>query len=206
METQEREIIEGSIALFSRYGIRSVTMDEVAREIGISKKTIYKYFSNKADLVEQCVMVVFSAIREAMETIHRSSQNAIDELFEIDEVVGQILEHQDPGLHYQLQKYYPQVAHKLFENRERMVCRMIVENIENGQKVGYYRTDLEGELIAHLYCSKMETLPEENHDFFRTMGVKNIMRQSLIYHIRGIATARGLEYLEAKLNTEINAK
>src|SRR5690606_9286010 len=104
MSGQEQEIILGSLDLFLKYGIRSVTMDDVSSEMGISKKTVYKFFENKADLVHKCVMQVYSTIQASMEAIHSASSNAIDELFEIDKVVKGIMEMHNPGIQFQLKK------------------------------------------------------------------------------------------------------
>ena len=139
METQEQEIILRTLDLFMRYGIRSITMDDVAREMGISKKTIYRYFDNKADLVHKCVTLVHDTIKSRMEEIHRSAKNAIDELFDIDRVVREIMENHNPGVRFQLRKYYPKTHNEVFYGRKKLILKMIAENIENGKRDGLYR-------------------------------------------------------------------
>ncbi|MEQ9262943.1 MAG: TetR/AcrR family transcriptional regulator [Owenweeksia sp.] len=202
METQEQEIILRTLDLFMRYGIRSITMDDVAREMGISKKTIYRYFDNKADLVHKCVTLIHDTIKSRMEEIHQSAKNAIDELFEIDRVVREIMENHNPGVRFQLQKYYPKTYNEVFHGRKKLITKMITENIENGIRDGLYRKDLEPDIVTHLYCSKVETLPDEEEELITKYDMKPIMRQALLYHIRGIASDKGLKYLEQKLKSE----
>ncbi len=200
MEKQELEIVGSAFALFNKYGIRSVTMDDVAREMGISKKTIYKHFENKADLVDKCVQSIFEVIKSHVERIHAKTKNAIDELFEIDDVVGTIMANHNPGMQFQLAKYYPETHRFINEGRQKMIRKMIAENIQNGRTQGFYRTDFESNIITYLYCNKVETLPEEDTKLLEQYDMRKMMFESLIYHIRGIATPKGIEYLENKLN------
>ncbi len=202
METQEQEIILRTLDLFMRYGIRSITMDDVAREMGISKKTIYRFFENKADLVHKCVTLVHDTIKTRMEEIHRSAQNAIDELFDIDRVVREIMENHNPGVRFQLKKYYPRTYNEVFQGRKQLIHKMIAENTENGMRDGLYRDDLKSDIVTHLYCSKVDTLPDEEEELINKYDMKPIMRQALLYHIRGIASPKGLDYLEKKLKSE----
>ncbi len=200
MEKQELEIIEGAFALFNRYGIRSVTMDDVARELGISKKTIYKHFENKAELVHKCVQTIFTTISGHINRIHAETQNAIDELFEIDDVVGTMMANHNPGMQFQLAKYYPESHRYINQGRQKMIRKMIAENIANGREQGLYRHDFEDRIITFLYCSKIDTIPEEDHELLQSFEMRKMMSESLKYHIRGIATPKGLAYLEEKLN------
>jgi AcrR family transcriptional regulator len=198
-DAQEQEMILGALNLFDKYGIRSVTMDDVAREMSVSKKTLYKYFENKADLVHKCIMTIFDQVQACMLEIHATAQNAIDELFDIDNVIRQILADHNPGLQFQLHKYYPQTAKALYDGRKRLINKMISENIDNGKKDGLFRKDFDTQIVTHLYCSKVETLPEEQEELMMKFHTKDVMLQALEYHIRGMASKKGLAYLEKKL-------
>lgn len=199
MEEQEKDIIEGALAMFNKFGLRSVTMDDVARELGISKKTIYKYFENKADLIHKAVQTVHEAIQATMADIQANVSNPIDELIEIDHVVCQVMKKHNPGLSFQLQKYYPRTYNFVHEGRHRLIHNMIANNIEKGQKGGWYREDASKDIISFLYCAKVETIPEEEEELFEHYEMPFIMKQALVYHIRGLATKKGLDYLEEKL-------
>lgn len=199
---QEEEMVMGALSLFNKFGIRSVTMDDVAREMAVSKKTLYKFFENKADLVNKCVMTIFDQVQGCMMEIHSSAQNSIDELFDIDNVIRQIMEDHNPSLHFQLHKYYPQTAKAMYEGRRELINKMISENIDNGKRDGLYRESIDTEIITHLYCSKMESIPEDQEDLMKRFHSKQVKRQALEYHIRGIASPKGLKYLETKLTKD----
>lgn len=201
MEEQENDIMMGALELFSRYGIRSVTMDDVARELAVSKKTIYKYFENKADLIDRCVDVIQGKIQSKIEETHVRKGNPIEELFEINEIVKDILEKHNPALRFQLEKYYPQTARKLFDERRILINRIIYENIERGVDEGWYRKDIAVDIITRLYCSKLETAEdiEVESDLVNKHGIERVMCEGVVYHLRGIVSPKGLEYLEKKI-------
>ncbi len=202
MEKQEQEIIFDALMMFSKYGVRSVTMDDIARELGISKKTLYVHFENKADLVHKAVWTVHETIKEQMVKIHAETDNPIDELLEIDKVVSQIMENHSPSMRFQLQKYYPETFAALYEGRHELVHKMISENMEKGKERGLYRPDADTGVVSYLYCSKMETLHNEEEKLLEKHSIGYVMRQSLEYHIRGIATEKGVKYLQEKIKTE----
>lgn len=191
--------MECALGMFSKYGIRSVTMDDVAKELGISKKTIYKYFENKADLIHKSIRNKFTEIQKSLLEIHAKTTNAIDELIEVDKVVGRIMRNHNHSMQFQLQKYYPETFSEVFEGRHDLLSTMIQENIENGKRDGLYRAEASTEVISFLYCAKMETIPEEERELFENHSMPFVMHQALEYHIRGLATPKGLEYLERKL-------
>lgn len=199
MEKIEKDIVECALGMFSKYGIRSVTMDDVAREMGMSKKTLYKYFENKADLVHKSIKARFEEIQSTLLEIHLRTTNAIDELIEVDEVVGKVMRNQNPSLRFQLQKYYPETYREVFEGRHEMLNAMVQENIESGKRDGLYRKEASTEVVSFLYCAKMETMPEEEVQLFENHSMPFVMHQALVYHIRGLATEKGLQYLEEKL-------
>ena len=190
--------MECALGMFNKYGIRSVTMDDVAKELGISKKTIYKYFENKADLIHKSVRTRFAEIQKSLLDIHARSANAIDELIEVDELVGKMMRNHNHSMQFQLQKYYPETFAEVFEGRHELLSSMVQENIESGKRDGLYRQEACTEVISFLYCAKMETMPEEERALFDNHSKPFVMHQALEYHIRGLATASGLEYLEQK--------
>ncbi len=202
MENLEQEIMMGALNMFNRYGIRSVTMDDVARELSISKKTIYKYFENKADLVHKSLRTIYETLHAHLLSIHAEAENPIDELFEIDRVVCSVMESHNPGLRFQLQKYYPQTFNSLYEGRHELIHKVIAENIEKGKNEGWYREEVNTEVITFLYCSKVETMPEEEEALLSKFSMNYLTRQALEYHIRGVATEKGLTYLSEKLKTD----
>ena len=204
MEKMEHEILMTAMEMFGKYGLKPVTMDDLAGELNISKKTLYKYVKNKQDLVQQTVKEVFTHISQHMHEVKATSEDAIDELFKLDEVVCSTVENYNHSLQFQLKRYYPEIHGWLEGKRKDMVLGLIGRNIKNGVREGLYRPDLNQEIITLLYYSRMVVLIGEEIEPFKNYDTKEVMREILVYHIRGMATAQGLEKLEQrlKLNTE----
>ena len=201
MIEQKKKILTSALGMFNRYGFKSVTMDDLATDMCISKKTLYKFFQNKADLVDHCGQMIFRKIQEKLQDVHKNSESAIDELFEVDKVVWEMIEKQNPSMHFQIQKYYPKTFERIFYDRQIMIRKMVADNIERGKKDGCFRKDADTEVISHLYCSKMEAIPDTVMDQMDHQKMRYFSLQALVYHIRGLATEQGLARLEEKLKT-----
>ena len=190
--------------LFMRYGIKSLTMDEVARQLGMSKKTIYQHVSDKKDLVKQCVQLAISDEQCILCDVKDQNGNAIDILLDINKRVSEKIQNVQPSVMYDIERYYPE-AFKIMQNHKKeFVFNMIRENMELGIKEGLYRENLIPEIIASSYIAMTNQLfnpdpinpPEHNFQILH----KEIAR----YHIRGIASEAGRKYLKEKLNTDID--
>jgi len=200
MEELHNRIIAESTRLFLKYGLRSITMDDVSREMGISKKTLYNYVSNKADLVDQCIHVMFSVITSHMNDLAKQSENAIDELFEIDEYFDEMMRSQHPALIFQLKKYYPTTFAWLEERKIKFVIDTTIANLTKGIEQALYLPDLNKQYLAYIYLA--HTLVMENESIPKDIcESSNFHKEHLMYHIRGIATDKGLKNLKQKLNT-----
>lgn len=201
MENMELEILNTAHGLFNRYGLRPVTMDDIAREMSISKKTLYKYFSNKEDLVKQAVISMFHEIRSNMDALLDHPGNAIDMLLAMDDVICTTIERHDPSMQFQLDRYYPEVSGMLDKMKREQVFKMMYHNISKGKSEGLYRDELDDQVVTFLYYSRAQLMMEEDMGPFKDRPVHEVMREILIYHVRGIASPKGIEYLEQKLRT-----
>lgn len=201
MEELEKDILMRSVALFNRYGLRPVTMDDIAKDLSISKKTLYKYFANKEDLVRKGVNESFTTISSRMLALMDYKEgNAIDMLFQMDAQICLSIEEHDPSIQFQLERYYPEVSASLEKRKREIVLRLMTENINRGKQEGIYRTELNTEIVSFLYYSRARLMLQQESFFEQSKwSIPEIMREILIYHIRGIASADGLLYLEQKL-------
>lgn len=188
--------------MFRRYGLKPVTMDDLARELVISKKTLYKHFSSKEKLVERTVNAVFERVKKTLLAAREAEGNAIDQLFNIDERICRTVENYDHSLQFQMRRYYPEVFSSLERKRKKLIIETTRHNIRQGKKEGLYRQEVNDEIITLLYYSRMVMLTGEEIDPFRDFDIRMVMREILLYHLRGIATERGLLYLNQKLNEE----
>lgn len=173
-------------------------MDDIATELGISKKTLYEHFDNKADLLAKALQMVLEDVGGWYDKLKQRELNAIDELLEISKRVNDEYEKFTPSNIFDLKKYYPDVIREHFENEKKLTAKVLIENLEKGITQGFYRSDLDVELIAMLYVKKIEVLHTggfwEDADV-RFEKVFEIMFES---HIRGIVNQTGLAYFEPR--------
>ena len=185
MEEQHVRIIEDSMDLFLKYGIRSITMDDVSRDMGISKKTLYKYVSNKADLIDQGVKHMFAQITGVMKKFSESVENAMEELFEIDRFFDEMMRQQHPAIMFQLQKYYPDTFKWLNEMKSTFILDITRKNLDKGIRQGLYRDDFNAEYITYIYLAHAN-LMEENSGVPREICESSDFHKChMIYHLRG---------------------
>lgn len=202
MNAKGREIIHQAAEVYKRLGIRSVTMDDMARELSISKKTIYQYVKDKADLVKKVVEMDIASDEQCICLLEREDHNAIDTLFEISKFIGEQVKDLHPSIIFDLRKYYPE-AWKVFESHKHgFVYDCILKNIEQGIAEGIYRSDLNKEIIAELYVGKLDIIFDKDAFHGGKFGLLEIYIEMLRYHIRGIASDKGIAYLKEKLKNE----
>lgn len=199
---QLNRIIESALNLFMREGVKTVNMDDISSFMGISKKTLYQYVNNKADLVEKAFRLYQSRILGMISNIQEKNENAIDELFEIDEKLCLMLKNRPPRLINNLKKYYPNVWEILDEIKKKHLFTCITENMDRGKEQELYRNEANSNIIAKLMMNSVDalvddaTFPHTQYDF------KSLLKENRIYHIRGIATDKGIKYLEQKLKND----
>ena len=194
------QIIEGALKLFMRDGVKSVNMDDVSTFLGISKKTLYQHVDNKGDLLEKAFRLYQNRILDIINTIQKKNENPIDELFDIDEQVCHILKNRPPMLINNLEKYHPSVWEILEVVRKEHIFSCVTQNIERGKSHGLYRKTVNSDIIAKLMMNTIEALVDDELFPLTQYDFKSLLKENRIYHIRGIATSKGINYLEKKLN------
>tara|TARA_B110000091_G_scaffold204030_1_gene238245 strand:- start:36 stop:641 length:606 start_codon:yes stop_codon:yes gene_type:complete len=201
MEKEER-IIKGALDLFLQAGVKSINMDDVSTHLGISKKTLYKIVSNKADLVKQAFTLHQSSFISMIEAIKAKNTNPIDEIFEIDQQLCVMLKNRPPHLISNIRKYYPEVWYILDAIRKENIFECVYLNIQQGIEQGYYRKAINGNILAKLMINTVEAIVDDELFPLTEYNFKNILQENRIYHIRGIATEKGINYLENKLQND----
>lgn len=193
------KILFNATEMFLNLGFKSVTMDDIARNSGVSKKTIYANFSNKTDLVEAVTNYLFDSVCAGIDCIHEQKKNPIVELFEIKKFVMTHLKDEKSSPQYQLQKYYPAIYSNLNKKQFEVMQESIKENLTRGMKMNLYRKNLDTDFIARIYFNGMIGI--KNKDLFplRDYSMNTLMNFYLEYHLRGICTPKGLEELENQL-------
>lgn len=201
-EEKSQEIIEKASEVFMRYGIKSVNMDDVARHLGISKKTLYKYVSDKNDLVMKTFQCHQRMEEAAMQAIEDEGKNAIDESFEMMKFISQMLKGMHPSIIYDVEKYHPEVWTMIKEKQHGLIFKMLNQNMEKGQKEGLYREDFNPEVVAKIYTASVDTLFDFNIFPHEKNSLLDLYLELFRYHIRGIASQKGIDYLIEKVKQE----
>ncbi|MCB0400642.1 MAG: TetR/AcrR family transcriptional regulator [Flavobacteriales bacterium] len=203
---KKTEIIASATMLFMKYGIKSLTMDDISSHLGISKKTLYQFVSDKKDLVKQGMALMIehekSMLCQAMET----SQNAIDELIGVTRCVSSEIGEMHPSVIFDLQKYHPS-AWKLMEtHKKNFIYNMMLENLKRGIKEGYYRDNLDPFVITNIYIGMVDNVLNPENPIHKSMSIDQLHKEIIRYHIMGIANEKGLLYLKEALKNNGNSK
>lgn len=198
----KEKILHKASEMFLNLGFKSVTMDDIAAELGMSKKTIYSHFSTKLKLVEATTFFVMDNVNQAICTICSGKLNPIDEVFTIKSVIKNQLKNEKSSPHYQLQKYYPKIFKQLKDKQFDSVNECVVENLKRGIEEGFYRKEINIELITRFYFSGNMSLTN-NEIFPLTKYSMSALKDAFLeYHIRAIATEKGLKTLTNLLKNE----
>ncbi|CAZ96000.1 TetR/AcrR family transcriptional regulator [Zobellia galactanivorans] len=195
------KILNKATDMFLNYGFKSVTMDDLANEMGISKKTIYTHFENKTKLVEQCTTHLAESISKGINAICALNKNPIEELYEIKKFVMINLKNEKSSPQYQLQKYYPKIHNSISAFQFETMQACVKENIQRGVSQGFYRDNLDIDFISRIYYSGMTST--KDHRLFPPdkFPVTTLMDNYLEYHIRGIVTPLGRKILNKIINS-----
>ena len=194
------KILEKATELFLNLGFKSVTMDDIANAMGISKKTIYAHFKNKTELVKAATFQLFDVICEGIDFICSEEKNPIAELYEIKAFAMKHLKDEKSSPQYQLQKYYPKIYETLKFKQFEIMKDCIAKNLERGIETGLYRTDLNIEFITRIYFNGMIGIKNQQLFPQERFTMKALMEDYLEYHLRGITTTKGLQFLTSFLN------
>lgn len=188
--------------LYNRFGIKSVTMDDIARELGISKKTLYECIEDKSELVKHVMEMVYRYHGEKLYEITNKNLNAIEELFEVNRYMTQMIKEQNPTLGYDLQKYYPELQKALMQEQRHRMHEAIRQNLIKGISQGLYRKEMNVDIISKLHMTRMEYRYRQDNYQINDIDSQEVMREIFIYHLHGIANANGIKILNEKLKSE----
>jgi AcrR family transcriptional regulator len=176
-----------------KYGIKSITMDDLARSLGVSKKTIYREVDNKEDLIRKVICMEMQESKADMEGVRNDSRDAIEEMVKMAKLIIQKTRSISPTTYYDLQKYYRNVWHQLEEMRVEYIYSKIRGNIEWGIEEGLYRKDVNAEIIAKLYIHKTRLMTDEEIFSLERYQRDELILQFISYHLHGIMSMKGLK-------------
>ena len=199
MNEELKKILLKVRELYMKYGIKSVTMDDVARELGISKKTLYQFVTDKDDLVGKFIDNETVIRQEEICKCFRIGFNAVEELFEISIFMNKLMRDQNPATEHDLRKYYPSHYQKTVKARREGIFNYILTNLKKGIKEGLYRKEMNKEVIAKLYLWRSENIHFNELFTVEEFTSIKLFVELLTYHVRGIATEKGIIVLADKV-------
>ena len=182
--------------LFRKFGIRSVTMDDVAKEVAISKKTIYSCFRDKNDLVST---IIGSHIKQNEETINKiidSEANPIQRFASIAAFIIETYDDMNPSMINDLRKFHPETFDKINEFRDSKVIQHAMKSINDGRKMGFFRDDFHEEIIARAFSSLTFFVFERPNFSDQNISKEELVVEIIKYHLRSICNENGLKELE----------
>ena len=187
------KVFEKARHLFNTVGVRNTTMDDLAKELGISKKTLYKEVENKADLVKFCVQYDLNQDEKLINSISENTENAIEELVLIAAHISKELQIYHPSILKDITKLYPESWTLIENHKDTFVKKNISDNIKKGIKQGLYRKDVNAELATILQLH-LCFLPLEN--IYNNYNPTQVYQEILRYNLYAIATPKGIELFE----------
>jgi len=196
MDTALVDILERVRELFYKYGVRSVSVDDICRDLGMSKKKFYQYATSKTELVGKLLDLERQNFEVIFDQYNFEGVNAIDILLTVSREVGERFRDVTPSLTFDLKKYYPEIYRNHIDNRLEFIYQKIQINLQKGISQGMYRDDLSIELIARLYIRRLIDL--HNPEFFPAdkFSFQTLFDVMFDNFIRGIAKPEGIDYYE----------
>ncbi len=200
MDEKEKKILTAAWSLFKKFGIRNLNMDEIARQLGISKKTLYRYVKNKEDLLKRSFFDHFEDEKEGQCHILQNCDNPIDEMLAVNESICKENKDLNPVSVFELKRYYPALYDQIFSSKIEFVKSCILTNLKDGVENGWYRSNFNIEVIARLYVGRMQTIVSEEIFPGNEYSFNQLVEESIFFHLYGIVSTKGRDYLEQKLN------
>lgn len=189
-------IVQEADKLFCKYGFKSVTMDDIAKHLGISKKTIYQNFSDKNELVNLLIKEKVSAQGCAIENCAKIAKDAVHEIFMAIDNIHELLANMNPKLFYDLQKYHTEAWVLFREFREKHMAKVIYRNLERGIAEGYFREDLNKNIITQMRLEQTDILFNQHQNYTtNTYTIAQVMAEITKHYLHGICNEKGLELI-----------
>ena len=197
-----KSIVVTSTELFLTLGFKSVTMDDIAEEMKISKKTIYTFFANKEALVQSVVFSMYSYITTNLTQIREKANNPISELYEVKMFIMHQLKGEKTSPQHQLRKYYPNIHNELQKKQFDFMTKSVKKSLTKGLEMKLFRPSIDIDFISRMYFNGMVGI--KNVDMFPTekYSPEQLMENYLDYHLRAIVTEVGMKLLSSYIKTK----
>ncbi len=194
MEVKDR-IKQKADELYRRYGVKSVTMDEIASQLGVSKKTIYHSFSDKNELVDAVIVDMLNYNMECCQKDKTKAQNAIEEVYLAMEMLEVMFENMNPSILFDIERNHPATFEKFKQHKYKYLFQVVKDNIERGKREELYRPEINSDVVAKI---RLETMMMPfNEDLFPKSKYSLVfLEQQLIeYYLFGLVSLKGYKLI-----------
>lgn len=195
MEDRSKRILDSACQKFEQYGIRSVSIDDICKDVRVSKKTFYQIYPKKEDLIEAVLEYTSDIAQKNFEEI-QENRNAVDALVAIIKEVRKYSEKTKNSFQYDLEKYYPEVYDAFQDKQKEKIFRSFEQNIRQGIAEGYYREDLDVELVSMFHALQIKNSFKEMRQSMPKIPLKRLNDFYIDIVVRLIANDKGLQYIE----------
>lgn len=195
MDQKTQEILEKATQVFLRFGIKSITMDDIARELGISKKTLYLHVKDKNDLVNQIITCKTFMDQEMCCIAQKQAENAIDEFIRTREFVLENIRMINPSLFLDLKKYHSEAWSIIEKHKHDFIYQSITKNLTRGISEGIYRDDINIEVVTILILNSTEIMMEGKLMAWPNQKIEDVFSVMTRFQLRGLVNDKGLELL-----------
>lgn len=203
MEDPHKPLLGRIRDLLFLYGTKSITLDDIASRMGISKKTIYSCCPDKKNLVDRIVVDYLSSHRADAERVRAESRHAIDEVLQMARLARSRMEQVSPAFLFDLNKYYPDIWARFEQYRTQEIFGQVVDVIKRGQQEGLFRTDLDTEIVAAMHLQHIRLLTEPGQQPRPERPVGDLIRHIISIFLQGIVTQKGLDVM-SQLEKELS--
>ncbi|HOX83188.1 MAG TPA: TetR/AcrR family transcriptional regulator [Chryseolinea sp.] len=191
-ETGTKEkILNGAVELFMKYGLRSISMDDIARHLTVSKKTLYQHFADKEDLITVVLSAHIEENRKQYEAITENSVNAIDELAQISQCLRKDMSETNPSVLFDLQKFHPKAWEVWLNHKNKYIRESVVRNIKQGIEEGYYREDVNPDVLAAIRIELISMGFDQSVFPQSTFSLAEVQSQIFDHFVYGLCTDKG---------------
>lgn len=190
------ELLEKVSELFIQNGAKTVTMDDIAQELKISKKTLYQKYQNKEALLEEVLEYKLEKVIAKMRNLDETIENAVERMYSRDQDIERASRTNDSIMLRQLIKYYPQIFNKHMLFFSERLSEILVHNIERGRKQGLYREDFDAYFYSKLFFQL--TMTYDNSPFLDTTNIsrEQYQQETLNFYMNAITTQKGKEAMK----------
>jgi AcrR family transcriptional regulator len=195
----KKKIIRGAETLFTKYGIRSISMDDIARHLSVSKKTLYQHFEDKEDIVTTAVQSHIERIMGEFDAQQATAVDAIDEIAKISQCLKRTMSEINPSLMFDLEKYHPRAWSVWVENKKKFIRESVIRNLKRGVEEGSFRPEMDLEIMATMRMELVQLAFDDRIFPTSHFKVTDVQLQIFEHFVFGLLTEKGRKkYLKCK--------